>query len=80
MQSFGKKSYNLKEYIADANHVVRTGTWSPELNGYVRLIGGKGSAKAAFVGLTRDGANITTFHVKAVRELARSAPGLGWTP
>lgn len=80
MQAFGRKSYNLNDYISDANHVIRTGTWVPELNGYVKLIGGEGSAKAAFVGLTRDGVNIATFHVKTVRELARSAPSLGWAP
>lgn len=80
MQALGKTSYNLRNYLDDANHVIQNGTWVPELNGYVRLVGGKGSAKAAFVGVDRVGGNITTFHIKTVKELSRSAPSLGWSP
>ena len=50
----------------------------PEMNGYVKLIGGPGSAKAAFVGVNRAVGNITTFHIKTVKEIARKAPSLGW--
>jgi len=77
MKAFGRSSYNLKNYVDDANHVIQKGTFVPEMNGYVRLIGGKGSAKYGFVGLDRATGNITTFHAKSVSELARKAPSLG---
>ena len=80
MNALGKNEYNLKNYIEDANHVIQTGTYVPELNGYVQLIGGKGSAKYAFVGLDRLTGNITTFHIKTVGELAKKAPSLGLIP
>ena len=76
--AFGKTSYNLKEYMLDAHHVVKNGQYVSEMNGYVRLIGGKGSAKAAFVGMTKDGKSLTTMHLKSVSELKKRAPGLGW--
>jgi len=75
----GRTSYELADYLGDANHVIRTGEWVPELNGYVRLVGGPGTAKAAFVGLNQAG-DITTFHIKTVAELAADAPSLGWVP
>jgi RHS repeat-associated protein len=78
MKVLGKNSYNLAEYLDDANHVIRTGQFVPELHAYVKLIGGIGSAKAAFVGLNRETAKITTFHIKTVRDLAKRAPSLGW--
>ena len=79
MQAFGRNSYNLKNYLDDANHVIKNGTFVPEMNGYVRLIGGQGSAKYGFVGLDRATGNITTFHVKSVSELSRKAPSLGFS-
>ena len=79
-QTLGRKSYNLANYLDDANHVIRNGEWVPEMNGYVRLVGGEGSAKAAFVGVNRTSGNITTFHIKSVQELSRRAPSLGWSP
>jgi hypothetical protein len=80
MKAMGRTSYNLRNYLDDANHVITNGTWVPELNGYVSLVGGQGSAKAAFVGIDRAGGHITTFHIKSVSELSRSAPSLGWSP
>ncbi|MGL5515138.1 MAG: hypothetical protein ACRDBM_18155 [Sporomusa sp.] len=80
MNALGKNEYNLKNYVEDANHVIQTGTYVPELNGYVQLIGGTGSAKYAFVGLDRLTENITTFHIKTVGELAKKAPSLGLIP
>ena len=77
MSALGKKSYNITNYLDDANHVIRNGTFVPELNGYVRLIGGQGSAKYGFVGLSRATGNITTFHIKTAWELAKKAPSLG---
>lgn len=79
MSALGKTEYNIKDYIDDANNVIKNGTWVPERNAYVLLIGGRGSAKAAFVGLNQAG-NITTFHIKSVKELAKIAPSLGFSP
>lgn len=70
-------SYNLKQYIQDANYVIDNGQYVPELNGYIKLIGGKGNAKYAFVGLDRATNKITTFHIKSVKELSKKAPSLG---
>ncbi|XQY90631.1 peptidoglycan-binding domain-containing protein [Metabacillus sp. HB246100] len=75
--AMGKSQYNLKNYLEDANHVKKTGIYVPELNGYVKLIGGKGSAKYAFVGLDRNTGNLTTFHLKTAKELSKKAPSLG---
>lgn len=76
MDALGRNSYNLSNYIDDANHVIRNGTFVPEMNGYVKLIGGPGSAKFGFTGLNRATGNITTFHIKSVGKLARKAPWL----
>ena len=81
MKSFGKDTYNLKEYMLDANHVIKNGQFVPELNGYVKIIGSagnRGKAHAAFVGMKSGGKNISTFHMKSVSEIARKAPSLGW--
>jgi hypothetical protein len=74
---FNKSSYSLAEYLDDANYVIDNGTYVSELNGYVKLIGGEGSAKYAFVGLEQATGNITTFHIKTVSELIKKAPSLG---
>ncbi|WP_394747811.1 fibronectin type III domain-containing protein [Spongiimicrobium salis] len=77
MNALSKKSYSFTQYLDDANHVLNKGTFVPELNGYVKLIGGKGSAKFGFVGLNRTTGGITTFHLKTAKELAKKAPSLG---
>ncbi len=77
MSALGKKSYSLAEYLDDANHVIRHGIFVPELNAYVRLLGGKGSAKFGFVGIHRTTGNITTFHIRTAEKLAKKAPSLG---
>jgi len=77
MQAMDRTSYNLKDYVNDAHHVIQHGTYVPEMNGFVRLLGGEGSAKFAFVGLDKVTNNITTFHVKTASELAKKAPSLG---
>lgn len=76
MTVFNVNSYNLKNYIDDAHNVIKNGKYVPELNGFVRLIGGKGKAKYGFVGLN-DSGELTTFHIKTASELARKAPSLG---
>lgn len=50
MSAFNRTSYNMKNYLDDAHHTIKTGTYVPELNGFVKLIGGLGSAKYAFTG------------------------------
>lgn len=77
MRATGISSYNLKNYLQDANHVIENGKYVPELNGYVRLVGGRGDAKFAFVGLDRTSKFITTFHIKSATELEKRAPSLG---
>ena len=80
MRALGRTAYNLKNYLDDANHVIQHGTFVPEMNGFVRLMGGPGSAKAAFVGLSRGGDRITTFGIRSVKEIIGKAPSLGWIP
>ncbi len=77
MDALGQSSYNLKNYIDDAHHVIKNGTYVPELNGFVRFIGGQGSAKYGFVGLDRATGGLTTFHIKTASELSKKAPSLG---
>jgi len=48
MDAMGKSQYNLKNYLNDANHVIQTGQYVPELNGYVKLIGGKAMLNMVF--------------------------------
>jgi len=72
--SLGRSAYSFGDYMNDANYILQKGTFIPELNGYVKLIGGSGSAKYGFVGLNRETGNITTFHIKTAKELSKSAP------
>ena len=78
MSALGRDAYGIKDYLADAQHVIDTGTWVPEMSGFTKIIGGPGSAKTAFVGLNRTTGDITTFHIKSVKEMAKKAPSLGW--
>ena len=55
--------------------VIKNGTYTSELNGYVSFMGGK---KYGFVGLDRTTGDITTFHIKNVSELIKKAPSLGF--
>ena len=71
----GKTKYSVKEYLQDANYIVKNGTYVPELNGYVKFMKGK---KYGFVGLDRSTGDITTFHIKNVTELIKKAPSLGF--
>jgi hypothetical protein len=77
MEVLGKRSYSIAGYLEDANHIIKNGIWVPELNGYVKLIGGLGKAKYGFVGLHRITGSIRTFHIKTVEKLATKAPSLG---
>ena len=79
-QALNKKDYSVADYLRDANHVIKKGQFVPEMNGYIKFVGGEGSAKYAFVGIDRATGNITTLHLKSVKELAKKAPSLGVKP
>jgi len=68
---FGGLYNNSREYLIGANYVINTGTYVPEMNGYVKFFGANGGANYAFVGLTRNGLNITTFSVRSVNSLSK---------
>ncbi len=75
--AFDDYAYSLKNYMKDASFVAKNGTYVPELHAYVKLAGGKGEAKMAFVGVDRSTNQITTFHLKEARQLEKKAPSLG---
>ena len=54
------------DYLAGANNVIKNGTYNSTLNGYQMYyrITSKGKDLYHFVGMTRDGAYITTYHPK----------------
>ena len=64
MKGLNRTDYNIKNYLDDANYVIRNGRYLPEMNGYVNFMGKGGKANYGFVGMTRDGKNITTFGVR----------------
>ena len=68
---FGGLYQTPQEYLDGANYVLNNGIHVPEMNGYVKFFGAKGGANYAFVGLTRDGANITTFSIRSVKSLKK---------
>ncbi|MBE5758477.1 MAG: RHS repeat-associated core domain-containing protein [Clostridiales bacterium] len=74
---FGGLFSSADEYLSGANYVINNGQFVPELNGYIRFLGTGGRANYAFVGLKNAGKNISTFHVKNVKALAK-IPALGF--
>jgi hypothetical protein len=76
---FGFKDYSLSKYVSDANMVIKTGTFVPELNAYVKIPSGPGTALAPFVGIDRITGEITTFHFRPVTFLEKAAPSLQWS-
>lgn len=71
----GKSNYSTDNYLDDANYIINNGTYTSELNGYVKFMSGN---KYGFVGLDRTTGEITTFHIKNVSELIEKAPSLGF--
>ncbi len=69
-KEFGDLYFTADEYLSGANYVIKNGTYVPEMNGYIRFLGAEGKANYAFVGLTRDGLNITTYGARSVGQLA----------
>ena len=63
---------NSQEYLQGANYVINNGSFVLEMNGYVRFFGtGRCGAEYAFVGLTHDGAYITTFGIRNIKSLSK---------
>ena len=77
-QTLGYENYSLGQYVKDANSVIANGTFAPELNAYVSIAGGTGSAKGLMVGIDRATGEITTMHMKPVSWFETKAPSLGW--
>jgi hypothetical protein len=75
---FGFKNYSVQDYVNDANLVIKNGTYVPELNAYVTIAGGRGTAKGLIAGLDRVTKEITTLHLKPVSFLEKRAPSLNW--
>lgn len=65
------KSYNLANYIDDANWIIQNGSYSSKLNGYYYYMGNssKGESLFGFVGLKNGGSTISTFHIKTAKQL-----------
>ena len=77
---FGFEKYTVEDYVRDANLVIKNGVYSPELNAYVAVAGGRGGAKAIIAGLDRVNTNqLTTLHLKDVSFIESRAPSLGWS-
>lgn len=75
-KEFGDTYKTVDEYLDGANYVIENGKYCKELNGYLRFYGANGKANYAFVGMTQDGASITTFGIRSVSELAKVVPWL----
>ena len=71
MKVLKKSSYNLKDYINDANWIIKNGRYSEKFNGFYYYLGNakKGESLFGFVGLKNNGQNIATFHIKTATEL-----------
>ena len=63
-----KENYTVKNYLEDANYIIKHGEYIEPPNGYLKFMSGK---KYGFVGLDRATGNITTFHIKSVQELSK---------
>ena len=68
---FGDMFKNPQEYLDGANYVIKNGTYDPNMNGYLRFFGANGRSNYSFVGLTKDGLNITTFSLRSVSTLTK---------
>jgi len=72
MKITGKTSYNLKNYVDDANWIIQNGTYSSKLNGYYHYMGNAtkgGESLFGFVGMKNGGSAISTFHIKSATQL-----------
>lgn len=71
MKVLKKTEYSLKNYVDDANWILKNGTYSPSNNGYFYFLGNssKGESLFGFVGLKNAGTSISTFHIKTAKQL-----------
>jgi RHS repeat-associated protein len=72
MKATKKSSYNLKDYIDDANWIIDNGTYDSNLRGYYQYIGNSsrtGESLFGFVGLKNNGLSISTYHIKTASQL-----------
>ncbi len=71
MKVTGRNSYNLGNYVDDANWIIKHGTYNSNLNGYYYFIGNssKGEALFGFVSLKNKSSVISTFHIKTAKQL-----------
>ncbi len=65
-----------KEYAKGAKYVRKNGIYVKEMNGYIKFFGAGGKANYAFVGVTKNGFNVTTFGIRKVSHLIKS--GVKW--
>ena len=66
---FGNVFSTPPEYVETANYVIENGQYIAKQNAYVKFYGMNGRANYAFVGMSYDGAYITTFHLKHVNQI-----------
>lgn len=64
-------SYNLANYVDDANWIIQNGSYSSKLNGYYYYMGNssRGESLFGFVGMKNGGSIISTFHIKTAKQL-----------
>ena len=67
---FGDMYSSAKEYAKGAKYVVKTGTYIPEKNAYIKFIGMGGKANYAFVGM-KAGGRVATYHIRDVAKLVK---------
>jgi len=81
MKVLGKKNFDMKEYMDSAHDVIKYGTYLPDSNAFVMAIPGsekrgKGGLKFGFVGLDRVSGDITTFHIKDLKQIKNKSSGV----
>ncbi|WP_159245401.1 RHS repeat-associated core domain-containing protein [Tenacibaculum maritimum] len=77
MKLTGRNIYNYKQYISEANHIIKNGTFLPQKNAYVKFMSGYGGkARFGYVGLDRATGSITTYHTKSLSDIVRIAPDI----
>ena len=71
MKVLGRDSYNLAQYVGDANRVIQNGTYLPKMNAYVQRI--PNTNKVLFTGLKNGGRNISTFGPRTIKGKLKQA-------
>ncbi len=76
---FGRVTYDLADYLVDANRLMKSGRYVEEVNGYVQPIKGAIPAQVEFLGLDATKLRITTFHPKDLADFYERVPRLRGT-